>query len=121
MVQGDPCLLRRKSVRFFAMDEPAFRQSCTVCHRVSLHLLRKPSGAIAFSSACPSLPAFVSHPRIIYADQVVERMVDFVGKGQQLGGRWLKLSARVAFVSVTVLNATNLAFMAVHSYFSVQG
>jgi hypothetical protein len=48
-------------------------------------------------------------------------MVDFVGKGQQLGGRWLKLSARVAFVSVTVLNATNLAFMAVQSYFSVQG
>ena len=48
-------------------------------------------------------------------------MVDFVGKGQQLGGRWLKLSARVAFVSVTVLNATNLAFMAVYSYFFVQG
>jgi hypothetical protein len=48
-------------------------------------------------------------------------MVDFVGKGQQLGGRWLKLSARVAFVSVTVLNATNLAFMAVQSYFCVQG
>jgi hypothetical protein len=48
-------------------------------------------------------------------------MVDFVGKGQQLGGRWLKLSARVAFVSVTALNATNVAFMAVYSYFCVKG
>ena len=54
-------------------------------------------------------------------DQVVERMVDFVGKGQLLGGRWLILSARVAVVSVTVLNATNLAFMAVFSYFSAKG
>ena len=48
-------------------------------------------------------------------------MVDFVGKGQLLGGRWLILSARVAVVSVTVLNATNLAFMAVFSYFSAKG
>jgi hypothetical protein len=65
-------------------------------------------------------PPFVAHPPH-NADQVVERMVDFVGKGQQLGGRWLKLSARVAIVSVTVLNASNLAFMAVQSYFCVQG
>ena len=50
-------------------------------------------------------------------DQVVERMVDFVGKGQLLGGRWLTLSARVAIVSVTLLNAANLVFMAVYSYF----
>jgi hypothetical protein len=48
-------------------------------------------------------------------------MVDFVGKGQQRGGRWLNLSARVAFVSVTVLNATNLSFMAVYSHFYLQG
>jgi hypothetical protein len=102
------------------MDVPAVRQSCTVRHRVSLHLLRKPSGAIAFSCTCPSPPSF-RLPSPHNADQVVERMVDFVGKGRQLGGRWLKLSARVAFVSVTVLNATNLAFMAVQSYFSIQG
>jgi hypothetical protein len=67
---------------------------------------------------CPPLSPI---PAAHNADQVVERMVDFVGKGQQLGGRWLKLSARVAIVSVTVLNATNLAFMSVQSYFSVQG
>jgi hypothetical protein len=48
-------------------------------------------------------------------------MVDFVGKGQLLGGRWLSMSARFAVVSVTVLNATNLAFMAVFSYFSAEG
>ena len=48
-------------------------------------------------------------------------MVDFVGQGQLLGGRWLNLSARVAFVSVTVLNATNVVFMAVYSHFSVKG
>jgi hypothetical protein len=120
VVQGDSCLLPGIVFRCFAMDVPAFRQSCTVCHRVSLHLLCKPSGAIAFSSARPSLPSF-RLPSPHNADQVVERMVDFVGKGQQLGGRWLKLSARVAFVSVTVLNAINLAFMAVYSYFCVQG
>jgi hypothetical protein len=54
-------------------------------------------------------------------DQVVERMVDFVGKGQQLGGRWLNLSARFAIVSVLALNVTNVAFMAVYSYFCVKG
>jgi hypothetical protein len=48
-------------------------------------------------------------------------MVDFVGKGQQLGGRWLNLSARVAIVSVTALNVTNVAFMAVYSYFCLKG
>ena len=48
-------------------------------------------------------------------------MVDFVGKGQLLGGRWLSMSARFAVVSVTVLNATNLAFMAVFSYVSAEG
>ena len=120
MVQGVSCLLPGESFRFGAFDVPAFRQSCTVCHRVSLHLLCKPSGAIAFSSARPSLPSF-RLPSPHNADQVVERMVDFVGKGQQRGGRWLNLSARVAIASVTVLNATNLAFMAVYSYFCVQG
>jgi hypothetical protein len=48
-------------------------------------------------------------------------MVDFVGKGQQLGGHWLNLSARVAIVSVTALNVTNVAFMAVYSFFCVKG
>ena len=48
-------------------------------------------------------------------------MVDFVGKGQLLGGRWLSLSARFAMVSVTALNVTNVVFMAVYSHFSVKG
>jgi hypothetical protein len=48
-------------------------------------------------------------------------MVDFVAKGQLFGGRWLNMSARVAIVSVTLLNATNIAFMAIYSHFSVKG
>ena len=48
-------------------------------------------------------------------------MVDFVGKGQLLGGRWLILSARVAIVAVTLLNATNVVFMAIYSYYPVKG
>ncbi len=49
---------------------------------------------------------------------VVERMV---GKGQLFGGRWLNLSARVAIVSVTLLNVTNLVFMAFFSYYPLKG
>jgi hypothetical protein len=45
-------------------------------------------------------------------------MVDFVGKWE---GRWLNLSARFAIVSVTALNVTNVAFMAVYSYLCVKG
>jgi hypothetical protein len=45
-------------------------------------------------------------------------MVDFVGKWER---RWLNLSARFAIVSVTALNVTNVAFMAVYSYFCVKG
>jgi hypothetical protein len=37
--------------------EPDVRQSCTLCHRVSLHLLCEPPGAIALVSVCPSPPA----------------------------------------------------------------
>jgi hypothetical protein len=48
-------------------------------------------------------------------------MVDFVAKGQLFGGRWLSLSTRAAIVSVTLLNATNVVFMAVYSHFSVKG
>ena len=90
------------------MDEPAFRQSFTVDHRVPLHLLCKPSGAIAFSSAC--VAARLCHPSPHNVDQVVDRMVDFVVKGQQLGRRWLNLSSRIGIASVTVLNATNSLF-----------
>jgi hypothetical protein len=46
-------------------------------------------------------------------------MVDFVAKGQ-LVGSWFTVSARAAIVSVTVLNATNLAFMAASTDFSFQ-
>ena len=48
-------------------------------------------------------------------------MVDFVSKGHMLGGRWLNLSTRAAMVSVTLLNATNVVFMAVYSHFSLKG
>ena len=71
-------------------------------------------------TTCSSLPAFVA-PSPYNGDQVVERMVDFVGQGQLLGGRWLSLSARFAMVSVTALNVTNVVFMAVYSRFSVKG
>ena len=113
-------MLRGTSVYLCANAEPTFRQPCTLCHRVSLHLLCEPSGAIAFFSVCPS-PAAFFRPLPHNLDQVVERMVDFVGKGQLLGGRWLNLSASVAIVSVTLLNATNLVFMAIYSYYPVKG
>ena len=98
---GFPSVLYRMPSSFFAFAVQTFWCDCIV--------LRLPVAA----RLCLLSPH--------NADQVVERMVDFVGKGQQLGGRWLKLSARVAIVSVTVLNATNLAFMAVNAHFCVQG
>ncbi len=111
-------MLLGRSVQYSANAEPTFRQSCTLCHRVSLHLLCEPSGAIAFFSV---YAARLFRPLPHNLDQVVERMVDFVGKGQLLGGRWLNLSASVAIVSVTLLNATNLVFMAIYSYYPVKG
>lgn len=51
---------------------------------------------------------------------VIERMVDFIVKGQ-LGGRWFSISARVAMLSVTILNTANAIFMAIFSHFSFQG
>jgi hypothetical protein len=53
-------------------------------------------------------------------DQVVERMVDFVAKGQLIG-RWFHVSARVAIATVTMLNATNVVFMALFSHWTLQG
>ena len=51
-------------------------------------------------------------------DQVVERMADFVGR--QFVSRWFKLLPHAVIVSVTILNATNIVFMAVFSYFASQ-
>jgi hypothetical protein len=53
--------------------------------------------------------------------QVIERMVEFVVKGQQFRGRWINLLPRIAVVCVTVLNAMNVVFMAVFSYFASKG
>jgi hypothetical protein len=72
-------------------------------------------------SLCLPVAACLFRPLPHNLDQVLERMVDFVGKGQQLGGLWLSLSARVAMVSVTVLNATNVVFMAVFCYYPLKG
>ena len=54
-------------------------------------------------------------------DQVVERMVEFVVKGQQFRGRWVNLLPRIAVVCVTVLNAANIVLMAIFSYFNSKG
>jgi hypothetical protein len=54
-------------------------------------------------------------------DQVVERMVEFVVKGQQFRGRWVNLLPRAAVVCVTVLNAANIVLMAIFSYFNSKG
>ena len=62
----------------------------------------------------PPKPPPLSHNR----DQVVERMVEFVVKGQEFRGRWVNLLPRAAVVCVTVLNAANIVFMAVYSYFT---
>ena len=59
-----------------------------------------------------------SQSRRPYRDQVVERMVEFVVKGQEFRGRWVNLLPRIVVVSVTVLNAANIVFMAVLSYYS---
>jgi hypothetical protein len=49
-------------------------------------------------------------------------MVEFVVKGQEFRGRWVKLLPRiVVVVSVTVLNAANIVFMAVFSYYASKG
>ena len=94
----------------------ACRQSCSLRHRVPVSLLREAAGACACSPFTPKPPP-LSHSR----DQVVERMVEFVVKGQEFRGRWFNLLPRVAVVSVTVLNAANIVFMAVFSYFSSKG
>jgi hypothetical protein len=62
-----------------------------------------------------------SQSRRPYRDQVVERMVEFVVKGQEFLGRWANLLPRIAVVSVTVLNAVNIVFMAVFSYYASKG
>jgi hypothetical protein len=62
-----------------------------------------------------------SQIRRAYRDQVVERMVEFVVKGQEFRGRWVNLSPRIVVVSVTVLNAVNIVFMAVFSYYASKG
>jgi hypothetical protein len=48
-------------------------------------------------------------------------MVEFVVKGQEFRGRWVNLLPRIIIVSVTVLNAANIVFMAVFSYYSSKG
>jgi hypothetical protein len=48
-------------------------------------------------------------------------MVEFVVKGQEFRGRWVDLSPRIVVVSVTVLNAANIVFMAVFSYNASKG
>jgi hypothetical protein len=78
-------------------------------------LLREAAGACACSPSTPKPPP-LSHNR--ESDQVVERMVEFVVKGQQFRGRWVNLLPRAAVVCVTVLNAANVVFMAVFSYFN---
>jgi hypothetical protein len=72
-------------------------------------------------SLCFPVAACLFRPQPHNLDQVLERMVDFVGKGQLLGGLWLNLSARVVMASVTVLNATNVVFMAVFCYYPLKG
>jgi hypothetical protein len=62
-----------------------------------------------------------SQSRRPYRDQVVERMVEFVVKGQEFRGRWVNLLPRIVVVSVTVLNAANIVFMAVFSFFNSKG
>ena len=104
-----------------------FRYGCTGFLSV---LYPMPSSFFAFAvqtSWCECIsfsfpvPSRLFSPSLHNPDQVVERMVDFVAKGQLLGGRWLSLSTRAAIVSVTLLNATNVVFMAVYSHFSVKG
>jgi hypothetical protein len=111
-------LLREVGIYNRANAVLVFRQFCAFCNRVFLRLLCKPPGAIAFLCLLVTARIFRPLPRNLV--QVVERMVDFVAKGQ-LVGRWFTVSARAAIVSVTVLNATNLAFMAASSYFYFQG
>jgi hypothetical protein len=53
--------------------------------------------------------------------QVIERMVEFVVKGQQFQGRWGIFLPRITVVCVTILNAMNVAFMAVFSHFAFKG
>ena len=81
-----------------------------------MSLLREAAGACACSPSAPKPPP-LSHNR----DQVVERMVEFVVKGQEFRGRWVNLLPRAAVVCVTVLNAANIVFMAVFSYFASKG
>ena len=57
MVAGGGCLLPATSFYLCANAELDVRQSCALCHRVSLHLLCEPPGAIALVSVCPSPPA----------------------------------------------------------------
>jgi hypothetical protein len=54
-------------------------------------------------------------------DQVVERMVEFVVRGQQFRGRWVDFLPRIVFVCVNVLNAANIVFSAIFSYFASKG
>jgi hypothetical protein len=51
----------------------------------------------------------------------VERMVEFVVKGQEFRGRWVNLLPCIVVVSVSVLNAVNIVFVAVFSYYSSKG
>ncbi len=59
-----------------------------------------------------------SQSRRPHREQVVERMADFVGR--QFLNRWTKLLPRAVIVSVTILNAMNVVFMAMFSYFAAQ-
>jgi hypothetical protein len=92
---------------------------CICCANLLVRL-RFPLTCEDYLLVAARLLAFVA-PFPYTVDQVVESMVDFVGQGQLLGGRWLSLSARVAMVSVTVLNVINVVFMAVYSHLSVKG
>jgi hypothetical protein len=48
-------------------------------------------------------------------------MVEFVVRGQEFRGRWVNLLPRIVVVSVTVLNAANIVFMAIFSYYASKG
>ncbi len=54
-------------------------------------------------------------------DQVIERMVEFVVKGEQFRGRWFIFLPRITVVCVTISNAMNVVFMAVFSSFASKG
>ena len=90
------------------------RQPCALRNRVPVSLLRESAGAFELLPSIPNQP----QPN---RDQVFERMVEFVVKGQQFRGRWANLLPRIAVVCVTVLNAMNVVFMAVFSYFASKG